>query len=122
MGVTLKVLDPTPNCPASVVAKQTVCDRGVLSACTCAACLTCMICSNAAVPAVLPGSGAAQQGTLLLHRCTAPGNMQPLSLPPVAACRSVAARLPALKTHLPYRWAPSGTPRRSGSLPRAATC
>lgn len=24
MGVTLKVLDPTPNCPASVVAKQTV--------------------------------------------------------------------------------------------------
>lgn len=24
MGVTIKVLDPTPNCPASVVAEQTV--------------------------------------------------------------------------------------------------
>jgi len=24
MGLTLKVLDPTPNCPASVVAQQTV--------------------------------------------------------------------------------------------------
>lgn len=49
MGVTLKVLDPTPNCPASVVAQQTVRANSSPLCKPLLCCSFCTACSNAAV-------------------------------------------------------------------------